>query len=133
MEELTPAERDELKLRRDRADLERLRRDQAHSDFNAMIREAIREAIAPPARYADDPSRARASGLSLRNIQRAYRHDVAGEPRNVHCEHGADEHEPGSMKSVACRFDIGESSLYDARRRLGLDHWPPIEADPPEV
>lgn len=108
---MTDAEAEELTQRRDREELDRLRREQAGLEFSRSIREqalAMREdRIA-----AGQPTRG--------DVRRAYEVDLRegpkpGQPTGVRA---------GSTTAVAFRLGIPKRTFFRWKERLGMG-WPP--------
>jgi hypothetical protein len=122
---LSDAEREEFAARRDREELDRLRRDQDRAEAAEAIRT---EAMAVIDRY-NRPGAPK--DITVDHLLRAYRRDIVGAPGG--CESAGQSghtHRPGSMGSVAHRLGVSETGLYDARRRLAMAgacqrEWPP--------
>ncbi len=113
---MKPEERTELdELEREERLIE-LKAKKARRDWNEALRVVARKANAEK-----DAPVSRPSELEPWKIARAYRRDMEEAPGGC----SAHPHSPGSVESVAHRLGISESGLYQRRRELGLDEWPP--------
>lgn len=113
-------ERRELAERRNRAELERLRREQAIADFNAVIRKHVRGAR---------EERQRTGKYTPDDILRAVEADIAAGQRFETRE------QPGSLTSVAKRLGIARRTLFKLHRDWWGKQakWPPDSLPQPSV